>query len=484
MLDSFQADLSEAQKGEQAKQEVFAELKGAKSSELADIKASLQAKSEELAGAKERLATAKRDREDTKNALGADQAFLLELTSKCTEGDAEWERRSKLRADELEAVSQAVAVLSADSVQDAQRAAFSLVQIDAQHQRSKDHGDQALEMAAEKYMHSTETASPSEKERTATAAQYLRRVAAAVPEARRKDLILLAASASAGGLEKVVEAVDKLIQKLKIEQADEVKARDLCIDEFHENEVQFSRRSAEHDKLGAEVEEAVAKAKALGDELKALQADVEEMQVQLQRATLQRKAESLEYQSAAVGRQETIAALKEAKTILAEVYMKRGVLLQKAPAEPWTAAAAANMTAAPELESYSKHSSSNRVLTLMEELIGETRALVAASVTSEQNAQAAYESLIRETNAAVKAKARLITDKEEDRASVDERRLRLVGEQEEAAGDLEALNATEDALHNQCDFLLKNFDLRQEARAAEMDALGNVKAILKGMKST
>jgi hypothetical protein len=35
-------------------------------------------------------------------------------------------------------------------------------------------------------------------------------------------------------------------------------------------------------------------------------------------------------------------------------------------------------------------------------------------------------------------------------------------------------------LHASCDFVLDNFNLRQEARAAEMDALENAKAILSG----
>merc|ERR1719274_381311 len=35
-------------------------------------------------------------------------------------------------------------------------------------------------------------------------------------------------------------------------------------------------------------------------------------------------------------------------------------------------------------------------------------------------------------------------------------------------------------LHNECDWLLKNYDLRKEARASEIDALGKAKAVLNG----
>jgi len=37
-------------------------------------------------------------------------------------------------------------------------------------------------------------------------------------------------------------------------------------------------------------------------------------------------------------------------------------------------------------------------------------------------------------------------------------------------------------LHKSCDFLLNNFELRQKARSAEMDALNEAKNILSGMQ--
>merc|ERR1719352_2218136 len=45
------------------------------------------------------------------------------------------------------------------------------------------------------------------------------------------------------------------------------------------------------------------------------------------------------------------------------------------------------------------------------------------------------------------------------------------------------LMATEEyigSLHAECDWLLKYFDVRQEARASELDALGKAKAVLNG----
>jgi len=48
--------------------------------------------------------------------------------------------------------------------------------------------------------------------------------------------------------------------------------------------------------------------------------------------------------------------------------------------------------------------------------------------------------------------------------------------------ELEGLNDELGDLHTSCDFVLNNFDARQAARIAEMDALKQAKAILSGMK--
>jgi DNA repair exonuclease SbcCD ATPase subunit len=47
-------------------------------------------------------------------------------------------------------------------------------------------------------------------------------------------------------------------------------------------------------------------------------------------------------------------------------------------------------------------------------------------------------------------------------------------------GELESLAMTEQDLHNECDWVLRNFAARQKARMDEMEAIGQAKAILSG----
>ena len=54
------------------------------------------------------------------------------------------------------------------------------------------------------------------------------------------------------------------------------------------------------------------------------------------------------------------------------------------------------------------------------------------------------------------------------------------GAKKSADKDLEAVVNMIKDLHADCDFLLENYDLRKEARANEIDALGKAKAVLNG----
>jgi len=48
--------------------------------------------------------------------------------------------------------------------------------------------------------------------------------------------------------------------------------------------------------------------------------------------------------------------------------------------------------------------------------------------------------------------------------------------------ELEQLSNEKADLHKSCDFTVKNFDVRQEARGEEIEALKQAKAILSGAK--
>ena len=89
MKETFETNLSQAQKDELAAQDAYNELKTAKMAELAASKKAVDMKSVELAETDEKCAQAKENLSDTRDALSADQKFLLDLKEKSA---AHWTR--------------------------------------------------------------------------------------------------------------------------------------------------------------------------------------------------------------------------------------------------------------------------------------------------------------------------------------------------------------------------------------------------------
>merc|ERR1719284_2306291 len=118
MLETFESNLAAAQKEEQAAQKAYEELKASLEAEIAAAQELKEKKEAELADTDEKNAAAKVDLEDTKAKLSADAKYLMMLKEKCSLTDKEWEERQKTRQLEMEAVSKALAILTADDAHD------------------------------------------------------------------------------------------------------------------------------------------------------------------------------------------------------------------------------------------------------------------------------------------------------------------------------------------------------------------------------
>lgn len=457
MKEAFEIDLPEVQKEEASKAQAFSLMKGEKESEIADYTDHVKDKTALLATTKETLANAKGDLKDTKESLSADQAFLLELTERCTQGDYEWERRQKMRSSEIEAVSKAIVILTTDEVRDGQKTTFGSFLQTSSRSRSR-----------------TTLSTQRNAVRRAHAVALLKKVVAEAPA-----LSFLLLSAKSDPFAKVTAAIDELVAKLKVEMADEVKHKDFCVSELHENKADTEKNQAKLDNLESELATLADTKKKLEDTIANLKNEISETQVQMQRASEDRKAENQEFQKIVADQTRTIGALKAAYAKLGEFYFKDS-FVQKGSLS--TATDATTVAPSPEFEAYENNGNSNKVMQLIQKVQGEAEVTKQQAVQDEQNAADAYVKLVGESNESIKAKSKAVVDTSEELADTEQAISQATISKDQTLQELEALAATKASLHGQCDFILKNFDTRQKARAAEMDALAEVKAILGGMK--
>merc|ERR1719163_1609983 len=88
--------------------------------------------------------------------------------------------------------------------------------------------------------------------------------------------------------------------------------------------------------------------------------------------------------------------------------------------------------------------------------------------------------MMKESAEKRKADSKLVSEKETAKADTTASLQSLEDDKKSASAELAATLKAIQALGGECDWLLKYFDVRKEARASEIDALGKAKAVLSG----
>merc|ERR1712051_1102393 len=125
---------------------------------------------------------------------------------------------------------------------------------------------------------------------------------------------------------------------------------------------------------------------------------------------------------------------------------------------------------------------SGGVISMIQQIINDAKAMESETIRSEEDAQKAYEDFVKETNNSIEAKSKDIINKSEEKAKKEGELVDANKDKDAAVLELEQLSNYNAELHQSCDFVLKNFDLRQTARDEEVEALRQAKAILSGAK--
>merc|ERR1719223_132597 len=116
---------------------------------------------------------------------------------------------------------------------------------------------------------------------------------------------------------------------------------------------------------------------------------------------------------------------------------------------------------------------------LLEQIISDTKVMEAAN-QAEKDAQTAYEAFHKDSFDQITNKSAAIADKTAVKAEKEKTRVATKEERDATIDELETLSDQAAALHTACDFVLKNFDVRQTARDEEVEALRQAKSILSG----
>merc|ERR1719291_192356 len=119
---------------------------------------------------------------------------------------------------------------------------------------------------------------------------------------------------------------------------------------------------------------------------------------------------------------------------------------------------------------------------LIEMIIKDAKVAEAQATRSEMDANRAYEAFVKETNLSVASRNKQIVSESKDKAKKEAELVGAGKDKESNKVQAEQLEKTKAELHQTCDFLLKNFEIRQTALTEEVGALREAVSILSGAK--
>jgi hypothetical protein len=387
----------------------------------------------------------------------------MDLKKRCKTADEDYAARSKVRQEEMLAIAQAINILTTDEARDLMSKSISFVQTVSRHQQHQKGEAASTELSTRQ--HAASQLLHVAKRHSGTSGGW--------------RLALLAVSTQLDGFEKVKEMMDKMIVELKKQQGEEYEKHESCKKDLQSNEMATMEKDSEKKDLDAKITELTGELAALTKELEEFALQVQDSHIELKRAGENRKTENHEFQQMISDQRATIGILHKALDRLNDFYDKASLLSVRARAhkqEPGAPVA----PPPPAGKAYKKSGTAPGVIQMLEKIIQEAELADKEAVAAEQQSQEAYANFVANTNAALDTYEKSIAAKTEakDKSTSD----KLVAGQDlnavkEALGDLEDENK---ALHLNCDYLLKNFNIRQTARQEEIEAIQEAKQILSG----
>merc|ERR1711997_714690 len=185
-------------------------------------------------------------------------------------------------------------------------------------------------------------------------------------------------------------------------------------DEFNSNQLQTEKKEREKKDVIAQIDDLEATIDNLAKAIGTLKSEIAEMQVQLKRAGEDREKQNKEFHMTVADQRETQKLLKAALNVLQDFYGKKAAaasLVQKqelvGPPPP------------PGFEAYKNNAASGGVISMIQQIISDAKAMEAETIRSEEDAQKAYEDFVKETNNSIEAKSKDIINKSETKAKAE-----------------------------------------------------------------
>jgi septal ring factor EnvC (AmiA/AmiB activator) len=299
----------------------------------------------------------------------------------------------------------------------------------------------------------------------------------------RLDLVQLALNGQKIGFDKIMKKIQDLIQILAEEQKEDDVKKDFCEGEIDktEDELKAQKRAISDTKtVIAETKDSLAQVER---DIAGLTEGIKSLDEEVKKATATRKQEN----QASVEQLATNNAAKQlqdmAKKRLNKFYNPK---MYKADSASFVEVQEHQQSdsdqpeAPPDLEHKKSGEAGGGVIQMLMTLKGDLEKSITVVETEEKQAQADYEKFIEDSSEKRAIDTKAIASKESAKAEMEATIHKESGDLKVEIKSEKSIKIELMDLHEDCDWFLKNYGLRKEARADETDSLNKAKAVLSG----
>jgi chromosome segregation ATPase len=457
MGDEMKADLKDAVAKEADAVAAYEELMTAKKKEVNALTKMIEAKLGRIGDLGVAIQQMKNDLGDTAEGLLEDKKFLADLDKNCEEKQKLNAENVKYRTQELAALSDTIKILNDDDALELFKktlpGASSFAQVDVTSQVMRSRAIALIQSAR---------------------GQSNRRP--------QLDFISLALRGKKIGFGKVLKMIEDLVAELKQDQVNDDGKKEYCnteLDTADDKKKVLEKSQSDLETSIVDAKEGITSTKA---EIEALDDGIKALDKSVAEATEQRKEENEDYTALMASDAAAKELIEFAKNRLNKFYNPK---LYKAPAGGFAQVHAHSGEAPPpppeEPKKYQKSGEeSNGIIAMMDALVKDLDKEMTEAELTEKDAQGDYEAMMKDSAEKRAEDSKAMTDKQ---GALAELETSLGQSKEDLASTKKELGATIqyiDTLHTECDFILKYFDMRKEARAGEIDSLEKAVAVLNG----
>jgi chromosome segregation ATPase len=323
----------------------------------------------------------------------------------------------------------------------------------------------------------------------------------------RVDFIELAMKGGKVGFEKIIKLIDELVATLKKEQEEDDSKKEWCEEELDKTEDTKKVLQNKVSDLETAIDDASESISNLKAEIEALDDGIRALDKEVATATENRKEEHDEFEATYAANAAAVDLLGFAKNRLNKFYnpsqykappkrqlsedeqitLNMGGTLAPTEAPGGIAGTGIGlMQAAPppppeaNLAYKTKGEESSGVITMIDTLINDVEKENQVMKLEEEDAQSDYEKFMGDAKAKRADDSKSMSDAEGSLAETNEQMVTDKGTLGDTNTELMETEKYLGEVHAECDWLMKYYDVRSEARTGEIDAMGKAKDVLNG----